>query len=327
MRKLTDEDLLADLYKAALANPDISDLSGLVKETCHGLQIYYDHFHSKDNIFTILYLKYGIRIQDRLKIKDAEHFYVKRIKDYIYENNGKLPTCKEFEVYSGLYVNSLNTNKDKYIEYSELLYKASGKVIRISRKAKHIPHKKLIIQELQEIYKNLPDKTYVTQYHIRKIYSQKHNMALLLKIFGTFKNALKAAKIPVSKRIYTRKYSKEQYINCLRTVAKDLGHCPTEKEYFAHPLSIGSSNGIDLCFGSWIKALEAAGLQSNHVVSYTDKEIIMSIQNRAKELKHRPSYREYAKAKGVPSMTAIRNHFGSWPNALEAAGLKEKSAS
>ena len=62
------------------------------------------------------------------------------------------------------------------------------------------------------------------------------------------------------------------------------------------------------------KALEAAGLPVLQKRGYTKEELIEIIQ-KARELHRTPKINE------IKHVTLIRNEFGSWKKALEAAGL------
>jgi Homing endonuclease associated repeat len=56
---------------------------------------------------------------------------------------------------------------------------------------------------------------------------------------------------------------------------------------------------------------------------YSDEELVKAIQRVAKKIKRTPSHRVYAanKDEGEPSAPIIVARFGSWNNALGAAGL------
>jgi len=85
-------------------------------------------------------------------------------------------------------------------------------------------------------------------------------------------------------------------------------------------------------FGSWTHALQQAGIASPHNAqrdqtgrkgtpsTYTDDEIIASLR-RCLEEQNAVSAKAYQKGGYKPGRTTIANHFGSWNNALIAAGI------
>ena len=128
------------------------------------------------------------------------------------------------------------------------------------------------------------------------------------------------------------RHTAEEILDNLRLVAKEIGHRPTIKEYESHPLRICGESSINRKFGSFWKGLKAAGfdislLQRNKNPLLTDKEIIDSLQNIANELGHSPTAKEYGNSslKKVSS-GYLQHHFGSYNNALKAAGLSVRIA-
>ena len=88
-----------------------------------------------------------------------------------------------------------------------------------------------------------------------------------------------------------------------------------------------SKNKLIQYFGSVISALKAAKIplrppKINGTI-YSDKKIIQAIQRVAKNLGHIPSSIEYKKHfLKTATIQTIINHFGSWSDALKAAGLE-----
>src|SRR3954452_19889318 len=77
-------------------------------------------------------------------------------------------------------------------------------------------------------------------------------------------------------------------------------------------------------FGSWNNALEEAGIPINRKVKswYTKEDIIKHLQSISKNDAITIA-REYQKKYTSPSIETVISLFGSWNNALKAAGLKE----
>lgn len=82
------------------------------------------------------------------------------------------------------------------------------------------------------------------------------------------------------------------------------------------------------CFGSWEKALEAAGLDPDEMGSkqIPDRELLAELQHLAKEHDKTPT-REMMQEHGQYSDTVYQNRFGSWNNALEEAMLGTRELS
>jgi hypothetical protein len=120
-----------------------------------------------------------------------------------------------------------------------------------------------------------------------------------------------------------RHWTKEENENELRRVAKKLGHTPTTDEFSKYG-SLNTSPVINR-FGSWNKALIAAGLKLNHEMSISKARCLTELCRIEKELGRAPTCKEF-KETTVAASTVIRR-FGSWNKALVAAGLKPTKVS
>lgn len=75
-------------------------------------------------------------------------------------------------------------------------------------------------------------------------------------------------------------------------------------------------------FGSWVKALDAAGLGHNRTMTVSPDECIEDLLRVADEIgKRAVTSREYVE-RGKYSVGPFERNFGSWFGALEAAGLE-----
>ncbi|BCT30477.1 homing endonuclease associated repeat-containing protein [Bacillus velezensis] len=74
-------------------------------------------------------------------------------------------------------------------------------------------------------------------------------------------------------------YTKKELIQILQQKEKELGRTPKAKE-------VKQYKAILKLFGSYKKALEAAGLSKNK--KYTEEELISELQKKAKELGRTP---------------------------------------
>lgn len=120
---------------------------------------------------------------------------------------------------------------------------------------------------------------------------------------------------------YNRNVPDDQLLSDLQQVAIKLKkETLTSEEYVK--LGRFHCSTLSRRFGSWIKALEKAGLtihRKNTAISKTD--IISDLQFTAHKLnKHTLTVNEYID-NGRHSSSAAQSKFGSWNNALKAAGL------
>ena len=110
--------------------------------------------------------------------------------------------------------------------------------------------------------------------------------------------------------------TKEKIIDSLKTVVKDLGRIPTQKEYSNHRLSISSAKSVIVYFGSFDKGLAAAGIKPKN----NEEEIIKSILLIKEDIGHFPSKKEYeTNNKRLCSMRTIYKYFNSYKSAVNAA--------
>ena len=112
----------------------------------------------------------------------------------------------------------------------------------------------------------------------------------------------------------------QELINLLHGKAKELGRTPFVSDFDDDP-NMPSASTFQNRFGSWNKALEAAGLSINVKKGYSDNDLIMLLRDKAEELGRTPTKREATSDPNIPSTRIFVNHFGSWNQALKAAGL------
>lgn len=132
----------------------------------------------------------------------------------------------------------------------------------------------------------------------------------IIERFGSWENAL--GLIGIS---FNRYKTKEQYIKELQDFSKRIGKVPTkvdcQRERF--PIITYQRN-----FGTWNKALIAAGLEPNKGGSiYTKEQLVQLIQKKYNELESVPTLIQME-----VSLSVFKKHFGSWNKALETAGFK-----
>lgn len=131
--------------------------------------------------------------------------------------------------------------------------------------------------------------------------------------FGSWNAALVAAGLtPLETRWQSRKWSKKTMISSLQKLAKTLGRTPRNVD-LKDDLTMPPISAYIRVFGTWNKALETAGLR------YSEKEMILILQEKAKELGGRAPTPE--EMEGMPSQGMYASTFGAWSKALRLAGI------
>ena len=120
---------------------------------------------------------------------------------------------------------------------------------------------------------------------------------------------------------YNRDVPDDQLLSDIQQVAKKLGKGTLTREEY-NRLGRFHSSTLRRRFGSWIKTLEQAGLGSQRENNAINKiDAISDLKSVARQLSRNSfsgqEYEEYGKY----SESAVARKFGSWNNALEAAGL------
>ncbi|MBR3252842.1 DEAD/DEAH box helicase family protein [Candidatus Saccharibacteria bacterium] len=115
-------------------------------------------------------------------------------------------------------------------------------------------------------------------------------------------------------------YTKEELIEALQKKARELGRTPTEKEVDMDPRmpTIGPYIRV---FGNWNDALKAAGLELNRKRGHKEVDLIEALQRKAQELGRTPKIKDLDIDPTIASGYTYVTRFGSWNNALKAAGL------
>lgn len=137
--------------------------------------------------------------------------------------------------------------------------------------------------------------------------------------FGSWLEALEAAGI--EPELSQTGYSREELLDSLRDLAERLGCAPRTDDVDDDPRTPSSSTYMRH-FGSWLKALEAAGIQPGPTqTGYSCDELLDSLRMLARELGRAPTGREMSAREDLPHASTYWNRFGRWNAALRAAGL------
>ena len=116
--------------------------------------------------------------------------------------------------------------------------------------------------------------------------------------------------------------SDEELIGNLREIADKAGHSPSIDE--AQQYGKYSIQDYQERFGTWQSAVEEAGLSSGSEsgeYKITNRELLDELNHLARSLGKTPSVKEMGD-KGKYSGTTYRNRFGTWNEAVLAAGLE-----
>jgi hypothetical protein len=137
--------------------------------------------------------------------------------------------------------------------------------------------------------------------------------------FGSWLGALEAAGIEPEPS--QTGYSREELLESLRDLAGRLGYAPRQVDV-DKDLHTPSSSTYRRHFGSWLKALEAAGIQPGPAqTGYSCDELLDGLRELARELGRAPTGREMSAREDLPHASTYWKRFGSWNAAVRAAGL------
>lgn len=144
------------------------------------------------------------------------------------------------------------------------------------------------------------------------------------ELFGSWRNAIRAAgldpqKVCKRKRKWTEEKILEE-IQRLHAEGEDLSHSAAKKNH--QYLVVVAVD--DRMFGSWRNAIEAAGFDyediSKHRFWSKDKIVnrIQELHEEGEDLSHEAAKNKYG---ALVSAASSKRYFGSWKDAIEAAGL------
>lgn len=172
----------------------------------------------------------------------------------------------------------------------------------------------IVISNLQNLDKQLGKTPSATNYRASSL---KPPIDKVIKLFGSWNEALVAAKLPVR-----RSLSERDLIDALQLFYKTEGRVPVQND-FKHNPKYPSYSTFQRKFGTWNRALEAAGLPILHTRPnnyYSKESIIKAIQQFYNINNRVPKYIDFTKDTAYPSADTVKQHFGSWKNGIEAAG-------
>ncbi|MDL0122702.1 homing endonuclease associated repeat-containing protein [Halobacterium salinarum] len=144
----------------------------------------------------------------------------------------------------------------------------------------------------------------------------EYSVKTYCKRFGGWNSALRAAGFEPNVEM---NLSEETLITALQGFAEKLGRPPTTDEMDrSGPYT---SDSYKRAFGTWNRALRQAGLAVHSVWDVSEEDLISELNSLAEELDHVPR-KDEMRNQGKWSAAVYQERFGSWNEALRAAGFE-----
>jgi hypothetical protein len=134
--------------------------------------------------------------------------------------------------------------------------------------------------------------------------------------FGTWRAALDAAGLQAGRPAWTR----EAAVGALQAFSRRVGRPPLARE-LGSDTRTPSHSYLRAEFGSVAAAREAAGIGQPQPAGHDRQGAVQSLRFAALRLGQSPTERHYSGLGLAPCARMIRLQFGTWQNALAAAGL------
>jgi len=114
-----------------------------------------------------------------------------------------------------------------------------------------------------------------------------------------------------------RNVPSEELLGELRRVAVSLGRSTVTIDQFNEHAKFHSST-LARRFGSWFKALEAAGLSKTRNLNLTNEQLFENLVAVWLKLGRQPKYQDLTREHSLFSAGTYENRFGTWRKGLEA---------
>lgn len=138
--------------------------------------------------------------------------------------------------------------------------------------------------------------------------------------FGTWDAALRAAGFEAR----PWRWKRGEVIDALRDWADHHGHPPTATDWQQATRQHPTPQTVARLFGSWPEALLAAGLSIRRRHRWQPEDILNAIRAWTAEHGRPPERTDWYRTDPLgrhPSTGTVHDHFGSWTDALGAAGV------
>jgi hypothetical protein len=219
---------------------------------------------------------------------------------------GRTPRMRDFDALDAQTAVSASTVIQRFGTWNNAIRAAGLKPILV-----HGHTKEEILKEIRRVAKKIGRVPMVSDFDGHSTIG----MWVVTERFGTWNNALVQAGL---KPGFKRGWTKKELIQEIRWVAKKLGRTPTNREFNAHSTSCVVT--VRNRFGTWDRAIKAAGLEPLHV-AFTKSDCLKELQRIAQMLGKTPRMEDFTKHASMNACT-VCEFFGSWNNGLQAAGLK-----
>lgn len=123
--------------------------------------------------------------------------------------------------------------------------------------------------------------------------------------------------MPFELEVHHRNTPDNELIGELRRVAQLLNRSSVTIDQFNEHGKFHSTT-LSRRFGSWFKALAAAGLQPTRNLHITNDQLLENLVSVWLKLGRQPKYQDLSKANSAFSSGTYENRFGTWRKALEA---------
>jgi hypothetical protein len=123
--------------------------------------------------------------------------------------------------------------------------------------------------------------------------------------------------MPFELEVHHRNAPYDELIGELRRVARLLDRSSVTIDQFNEHAKFHGTT-ISRRFGSWLNALNAAGLQPTRNLHITSDQLLENLVSVWLKLGRQPKYQDLRKANSTYSSGTYENRFGTWRKALEA---------
>ncbi len=317
-KKITPEEIIADI-KATAATLNMTDYISSKKYFKHGK-------HSINSIYKHLGSWKGALIKagfKNLTRKSATYTDEELIADMH-------RVVKEFNL-SENFTMKLYAQHSIYTPRMQIRHFGSWRIamekasIKRERKKSYQTHKITIsdeemIADMQQVA-TLLNKNNITKKEYN-IHSKLSKYWHVVKRFNSWENALKKAGLKTPKQLLI---PKNELLKELKRVAKKIKIDSVSITEYKNNNGKYNRKTIILHFGKWKNALKLAGLKSAKLggsLPLPDEKLLDDLKRVANKMKkNKISSKKYTDNSGKYTYETFRNHFGSWKQALQKAGL------
>lgn len=117
------------------------------------------------------------------------------------------------------------------------------------------------------------------------------------------------------------KWSKSKIEEAIRVFFKENNRLPSSND-FVNDIRYPSANTIFRTYGNWKNAILASGLDYKPRPAWDKQSIILAIVDFVHINNSIPKLRDFKYTEGYPDPDTVQRYFGSWNDAIEAAGFE-----